>query len=186
MTPGSQLKPIAPEIYQAIGQLCSGWSSLEYVTEHLTRGILQGDNTTTPEETWRLSLRDRWKLILKEAPKKHNGNDLQTLETINERIPILVKDRNIIIHGLIHMWISNPQIIDGKVVSGIVERVPAVTIFRGSEAGKNFPISEQAVRIVYANVLKVNNEIYAFNKDHGYTKGTIPSDELEQNWPIPL
>ena len=160
-----------------------GWSFLEGVTEILLWGIEGADQTTGPNLSWRKNLSDRWKLILERAPEKHNENDLQTLRTLKNRIVVLVRDRNIIVHGLVHGKIRIPDVASE---SPTMEHVPAWTVFRGPDAGKNFPISEGAVRIVYDNILKVSAEIQAFNKRHGYADHTQQGDEIEDNWPLPF
>ena len=64
-------------------------------------------------------------------------------------------------------------------------RPPAWTIFRGSEAGKNFPISTEAVEIVRTNIQALGKKVSDFNSKQGYSE-TDGSDVVESDWPRPL
>ena len=143
-----------------MGGLCLAWSVLEARTEATLWGILGADNKLGPVITWRLDIRGRWQMILEYAPNKHNKEDINELKTINSILTPIMRDRNIIIHGLVHstMKITGPT--TPKSGSRIAEpyvfvQPPCWTVFRGKEAGKNFPVSAQAVEIVCANILKI-------------------------------
>jgi len=138
--------PISPAVPRLVGKLCVGWSYLEAETEMLIWGIADADQTTGPNLTWHLNLQDRWKLILQRAHEKHGESDLPRLRKLKEKIDVLVRDRNIIVHGLVHGKISIPNV---PTESPTTVLPPVWTIFRGPDAGKNFPISESAVKIVY-------------------------------------
>ncbi len=187
MKPESQLRPIPAEVYEKIGRLCSGWAYLEFRTEQLIWGITGVDAIAGRDLTWRLSMLQRWELVRARAPDKHDEPDLVILRALGDRIGILAKDRNIVVHGLVHTKVRDPITDGGKIaIGGIIEQVPAWTIFRGSDAGKNFPISVDAVQIIYDNILKTSAEVVAFNDRHGYTLAAMPDVAIQEQWPAKL
>lgn len=59
-------------------------------------------------------------------------------------------------------------------------------VFIGEAAGKNFPISSSAVKIVIANAEKAMERIRDFNSAHGFREITLPKGSVETDWPKPL
>jgi hypothetical protein len=101
LTP-EKFEEASPAIFQEVGRLCSAWSFLEKRTENMLWGILDADERLGPIITWRLDLRGRWQLILKHAHKKHGADQIKELRNMNKDIVVVTRDRNIIVHGLIH------------------------------------------------------------------------------------
>jgi hypothetical protein len=175
-----------------MGRLCIAWTFLESVSEIALRGIL-GEEEYARSKTSRLDMGKRWEMILEHAPKKHSGEDLRQLQKINEIISVVTRDRNIIVHGLVHAKISLPSDVrppPGSTLGGAGEalsfaRSPAWTIFRGKEAGKSFPISTNAVEIVRINIQSLSKKITIFNSKHNYT-AKDGSDLIESDWPKSL
>ncbi len=143
-----------------MGRLCGAWSFLEAQTETTLWGILDADGRLGPVISWRLDLRSRWQLILEHAPKKHNETDMAVLRAINKDVGTIARDRNIVIHGLVHM-LSRVKRGETKEETVIP---PCWVVFRGADAGKNFPVSTDAVHTIRANVQKVSVRVQAFNK----------------------
>jgi len=155
-------------------------------------GLLDADDRLGPVITWRLDLRGRWQLILEHAPKKHDLKDIQDLRGINKDLTLITRDRNIIVHGLVHA-----RVVTGtppghyEVVGRAGEKVPFVrvpcwTIFRGAEAGKSFPVSTKAVEIVGKNIQELGRRIEEFNKRLGYFNSSLIPDHIEDDWPKPV
>jgi hypothetical protein len=168
--------------YREMGRLCVAWSNLEGRSEATLWGILDADERLGPVITWRLDLRGRWQMILEHAPKKHNRQEVEEFRGINRRLIPVMRDRNIIIHGLVHASLEvegEPK--SGDIIHGPLRFVrPACwTVFRGSEAGKSFPISEDAVVIVRDNINFLAEQVIALNRRHGYTKHTLPTDQID-------
>ena len=179
---------------EEMGRLCIAWSFLESVSERALRGIL-GDEEYGRAKTSQLDMRRRWEMILEHAPKKYNDDELRQLREINQAIPTVIRDRNIIVHGQVHASMSVPTEIKLKPGTTLREgeagkafpfvRPPAWTIFRGSEAGKNFPISTEAVEIVRTNIQALGKKVSDFNSKQGYSE-TDGSNVMESDWPRPL
>ena len=186
MKTGTALSPIPEEIFEATGKLCAAWSYLEFATEKTIWGTLGVLEQAGREYTWPLDLRQRWKLIIKEAPVKHTNADQQFLASINNKIDILCRDRNIIVHGLIHAVVKDPSTQEGVVTGGTFDRQPAWSIFRGINGGKSYPMSLRAIEVVRDNIGKTTKLVAEFNERHHYTEKTTPSDLLEKDWPKPF
>jgi hypothetical protein len=138
-------------------------------------------------------MRGRWQLILEYAPTKHDKTSVQMLRDINKDVALIAHDRNIV--GLVHATIETTErnvklgtfVKVGKVGDPMkFGRPPCWTIFRGADAGKNFPISAKAVEIIRLNVQSVAERVVAFNQSHGYIKTAEPRDQIETEWPKPL
>jgi len=175
-----------------MGRLCMAWSVLEGRTEATLWGILGADEKLGPIITWRLDLRGRWQLVLEHAPTRHNREEVEELRSINKSLTPVMRDRNIIIHGLVHAImeiLGDRRPASGEVIPGglagphTFARKPCWTVYRGSEAGKNFPISRDAVEIVRENVLKITDRVVAFNNAHNYKTTFRPRDTIEVDWP---
>ena len=177
---------------EEIGRLCAAWSHLEHETEVTLWGILGADDKLGPFITWRLDMRSRWQMILENAPKKHNEDDLKELRGINKDLTPAARDRNIIVHGLVHALLQLPPggIPRGVPITNIEQhamlRVPCWTVFRGAEAGKNFPVSTTAVEIVRTNLQKLGQRVTAFNIRHNYDQPPRTDPTIEKDWPKPL
>lgn len=175
-----------------IGRLCGAWSFLESVSEQTIWGLIGADLEIGSMITDRLDLRLRWELILKHAAKKHTETDVSELRNINKDITTATRDRNIIIHGIMHaMVIKKPTPLQyGEAVQPEdllnVLRVPCWTIFKGVDAGKNFPVSSKAVETVRVNIQKIGKRTVAFNKRHQYFGKIRPEAPVETGWPTPL
>ena len=169
------------------------WSHLEARSEITLWGILEADERLGPIVTDRLDLRGRWDLILVHARKKHNSDDIERLRAINKDLVTVTRDRNIIVHGLVHArMITNKPLQSGDKIPGGTElqhlfvRPPCWTIFRGADAGKNFLISTAAVTIVRENIHTIEKRVTQFNKDHHYAARRPLGDILEAGWPAQL
>jgi hypothetical protein len=178
---------------EEIGRLCGAWAYLEQVTEQTIWGILEVDDKIGPVITHRLDMRGRWSLLMEWAPRKHIAADLEELSKINTDVATINTDRNIIVHGIIHALARTTlttrpppyTILDNENIKGF-ERVPCWTVSRGSGAGKNFPISKDAVETVRLNIQKVGRRVATFNAQFGYTKTVTPMPDVQSGWPIPL
>jgi hypothetical protein len=182
-----------PETLIAIGKVCGAWSYLEAVTEQALWGILDAEEKLGPIISWRLDMRSRWQLILDHAPKKHDTEEMKELRAINKDLATITRDRNIIAHGLVHaaLIFEGPRPppgthIDHPITDANLARVPCWTIFRGVEAGKNFPISTKAVEIVQENIQALARRVANFNQRHSYQKSSTPKETVEAEWPKPL
>lgn len=182
----------SPATNDEIGRLCMAWAVLEARTEATLWGILGADQRLGPVITWRLDLRGRWQMVLEHAPKKHTNDEVKELRSINSALIPVMRDRNIIVHGLVHAL----AIVDGPTApAGYTfaqpprfERIPCWTVFRGSEAGKSFPVSAGAVHIVRNNIDRIADRVVTFNNRNGYAQDfTWMSNPIEsQQWPTPL
>lgn len=183
----------SPETLIEIGRLCGAWSYLESLAEETIWGILGADERLGPVITGRLDLRARFDLILQHAPKKHLPADVQDLRNISKLIVDATRDRNIIIHGLItaEMLATEPRSPGSIVAEDLLTphnltKIPCWTIFKGADAGKSFPISSKAVKIVGSNIQKIGERLRLFNNQFNYHVSTKPHDTVETNWPVPL
>jgi hypothetical protein len=181
-----------PQTFEEVGRLCAAWSYLELVTEQAIWGILEVDDKIGPVITYRLDMRGRWSLLMEWAPRKHVGGDITELASINADIATVNTDRNIIVHGIVHALARTnletkppPYTILDENITGF-ERVPCWTVSRGSGAGKNFPISKNAVETARLNIQKVAKRVATFNARFNYTKTVTPMPDVEVDWPKPL
>jgi len=182
------------ETFQEIGRLCSAWAALELHTEKTVWGIIGADDKLGPTITWRLDLRARWELILSHASRKHTEADIQELKAINKWLVTITRDRNIIVHGLIQALAAGRPDDEGKYGDTVGEvgeplpfvRPPCWVIYRGAEAGKNFPVSTNAVVVVRTNIDKASDRLLRFNRRVGYTVSSTWGLEVEASWPKPI
>jgi len=185
----SHMEP-SPQTMEEIGRLCGAWSFLEMVTETTLWGIVDANEKLGPLITWRLDLRSRWQLILEYGPKKHDEKVMAELRKLNKAVAAVARDRNIIVHGLVHAQVKFPDGVKPHRIAPedvrAFNRVPCWTVFRGAEAGKSFPVSQKAVEIVRINVQNIGQKVRAFNKVQKYKGADSPSGSIEQNWPKPL
>jgi hypothetical protein len=166
------LLPLPADTHEEIGRLCAAWAYLEAATEATLWGILDLDQRFGPMITTKLDLHGRWGMIIEHAEKKHAG-EMSALRKINKLLVDVARDRNIVVHGLIHA-VSRP---------GLVTRPPSWTIFRGEGKGKCFPVSTKAARIIRENIQDIARMVDAFNARHKYTEACRPNDNLETGWP---
>jgi hypothetical protein len=160
-----------------IGSLCGAWAYLEIVTEQAIWGILKLDMKIGPLVTWRLDMKMRWDLILKVADD-HIPAESAFLRKLNKGVVACTRDRNIVVHGVVHALIKDGDPNQPKAFW---------TVFRGAEAGKKFPISTAAVRIVRENVQYIGHQLAAFNERHKFSPANHPGGGVEQtDWPKPL
>jgi len=173
-----------------IGRLCGAWAALEAVTEQTLWGILDADQRLGPLITGRLDMRARWELILEHAPKKHDAKEIEELRGINKDLTPVTRDRNIIVHGMVHAQIEIANKPEPGTIVDIQEhqvvRPPCWTVFRGAQAGKNFPISKRAVEIVRENIRSLELRTSEFNKRHRYHLETLPEKDIVAGRPTPL
>jgi hypothetical protein len=182
----------SPETHEEVGRLCATWSYLELVTEQTIWGILEVDDKIGPIITYKLDMRGRWALLTEWAPRKHTAADCKELQDISTDVMKVNVDRNIIVHGIIHALattnlVTKPPsytIVDQNITG--FARIPCWTVSRGTEAGKNFPISKNAVEMVRLNIHKIGARVAAFNARFDYTKTVTPMPEVEADWPKPL
>jgi hypothetical protein len=178
------------EMFAEVGRLCSAWAFLEARTEATVWGIVGADERLGRIITWRLDLRGRWQLILDHAPKHFDQGKCEVLRKINKDLVPVTRDRNIIVHGLIHaqgtVQGTMPKIGTSLATEELTfVRPPCWTVFRGAEAGKNFPISTKAVETVRSNVQKIAHKIREFNEQNGF-QTPFRSGGVETEWPEPL
>jgi len=174
------------ETLMEIGRLCAAWSYLEARSEATLWGIVGADERLGPLITWRLDLPNRWSMILNYAPKKHDVETVEILRLINKDLTPVTRDRNIIVHGLVHaiaMVPVRPPYGTPLPPPHEFARIPCWTVFRGAQAGKNFAISSMAVSIVRENIQKIGTRVTSFNVQHGYTKVSQHEGQIENDWP---
>jgi hypothetical protein len=180
--------------FREIGRLCSAWAALEMETEATLWGILSLQPSIGPHISWRRDLKSRWLLIVDAADQRHCTNDATFLRKMKKDIIIVSRDRNVIVHGLIHgeVIIPGPRREHGEVIPGgsipsvPFSKQPCWTIFKGEDKGKSFPVSVDAVRIVHSNIGVLAERLRQFNKTHGYKIVSTISGGVEANWPKPL
>jgi hypothetical protein len=177
-----------PETYQKMGALCVAWSYLEMETEKTLLGIMSLSQELARIFVWRLGMRQRWQLIVSEGDTFLQSSDVSALKAINKKIEVVMRDRNIIIHGIVHAYKKN---FTGSFMSMdelTSEHItpPCWTIFMGEGAGKRYPVSTSAVSTVLQNVQKVGEELMIINKRLDFKTSTEINSEIEHNWPKPL
>ena len=184
----------SPETFREIGRLCAAWAYLEAVSEITLWGILKISEELGETFTWRQGMRERWQMIVREAKKRPSNGDYETLKSISKLVSGAIRDRNIVIHGVIHaiVEVQGERPPPGTALPGGLNpdvkfnRVPCWTIYIGEDAGKNFPLSTQAVAIIRENIGKITDQVMDFNKSHSYTEHTNPKETVEAGWPTPL
>ncbi len=191
------LPPVEPsnETFAEIGELCAAWAYLEAVTEATLWGILDADEKLGPLISARLDLRGRWMMILRHAPKKHTNTEIELLRDTNKDLTPVIRDRNIIVHGLVNAVMAFPahmpptlgtDVITKDFADPTFSRIPCWTIFRGADAGKSFPVSKAAAEIVRNNIVKITTRVENFNEQHSYRKFTLPAKQVETGWPVQI
>ncbi|WP_145608238.1 hypothetical protein [Nitrospirillum amazonense] len=177
------------ETYAAVGHLCVAWSYVEMLSEQTLWGILSLNREQGEAFIWRMPLLQRWQVIVREAKKKFNESEIKELLKIKHLVETVQRDRNIVVHGIVHASIAlaNP-ISKYDRIAGIGDpiqfsRPPCWTIYIGEDAGKNFQVSTEAVLIIKENAEKVQELIRSYNINKGFTAGTVPNDNIEPNWP---
>jgi hypothetical protein len=180
------------ETYQEIGRLCAAWAYLEMRSEQTLWGILSLNPALARAFVWRMPLLQRWQAIVREAKGALSEIEFMVLKEIGRRINLISKDRNIIVHGVVHATVGAREKLPSGSIVGDDEnppsfsRIPCWTIFIGDDAGKSFPVSKGAVEIVRTNIQQVAAEVVAFNQGKGFTTGTIVEDVVRVDWPKPL
>lgn len=159
-----------------VGSLCGAWAFLEIVTEQAIWGILKLDSKVGPHVTWRLDMKMRWELLLK-VSAEHLPGEVSFLRKANKAVTVCTRDRNIIVHGVIHALLE-----DGDPT----KPVSFWTVFRGADAAKKFPVSAKAVSIVRDNIQKIGRDMQAFNARHNFKDHSLTGGHAEQNWPKPI
>jgi hypothetical protein len=127
--------------YAALGPL---WE-----TEATLWGIFNLQPSIGPLISWKLDLKSRWLYIVDAASQRHCANDVTFLRKMNKDITNVSRDRNIIVHGLIHAELITPEprpergtvIPGGLIPSFPFSKQPCWTIFKGEDKGKSFPVS---------------------------------------------
>lgn len=178
---GTHSNEPTPATHEQVGRLCAAWAFLELMTEQTLWGILDitKSNKLGPLLTWRLDMRTRWQMILDHAPKKHSKDDIISLKEMNKKVGTVTRDRNIIVHGVIHgAWRLKET---DKVV-------PCWTAFRGVGAGKAYFVSTTSVSIVRENIQKLAHQVRDFNASKNYSEvSDLAATELvTETWPVPL
>lgn len=179
--------------HREIGRLCTALAYLESISEITLWGILGIDSNLGPLISWKQDLRGRWTIIMEYAPRKHDELEILELRTINKDIIVTMRDRNIIVHGLVHaeMMIPNGTPRGSRIPGGPtpvypITTKPCWTIFKGEDKGKRFPISTDAVKIVSNNIKKIVSRVEIFNSRHNYHESSIPSPIIDESWPKQL
>jgi hypothetical protein len=178
-----------------IGSLCMAWAFLEFHSEATLWGITGITQPIGEIFTWRMPLRDKWNMITKVAKKNLSEDEYKELKEINRYLVQASRDRNIIVHGIVHAVVSSPveNLSYGDAVGPTEEidpssfvRIPCWTIFIGEDAGKNFAVSNSAVEMVRVNIQKIAQMVIDFNKKKGFTTTSQILGGVEQTWPTPL
>jgi hypothetical protein len=177
-----------PKMFEEIGRLCSSWAYLEFLTERAIWGLLNIDKELGRVVTYSKDMRQLWSLLISEAGYRLGEGDAKLLKDINKRLIIVMKDRNIIVHGRLTAIMSRkPEVGVYDVVDVSRENFIATwSVFKGEHAGKRFPASHNAVSIVRNNIMKLCDEMQTFNKTHNFVADNHPSDQLQILWPTAL
>jgi hypothetical protein len=150
------------------------WAYLEVLCEQTLWGMLKLDKTHGPLVTWRLDMRARWQMILDKSNGLFSSEDEKIIRQINKGVTIAARDRNIIVHGVIHSIIATNDL----------KRPEAFwTVFRGADAGKKFTVATIFVQIVCENIQLLCKRMEKFNKDHSYQSTSLEPRVPEQGWP---
>lgn len=181
----------SPETFREVGRLCAAWAFLESLSEITLWGILKIDQDLGQTFTWRLGMRERWQMIVREAKRRLPQQDHEELNEIKKMLVSPMRQRNIVIHGVINATAafqdqSPPHGTNIPADSIKFARHPCWTIFIGEDAGKNFKMSTQAVLMIIENIHKITNRVVAFNNSHSYTTRTKFHETLEEGWPVQL
>lgn len=178
------------ETFEHVGKLCAAWAYLEHCTEQTVWGVLGAKENIGRFITWRLDMRGRWQMILENAPAKHDKEAMAELRALNKQVTAVARDRNIIVHGQVNAMLRVPQKPPRGTILTVTKpvfvRAPCWTVYRGADAGKNFPISTKAAKLVCANIDNVSSQVTAFNLKNGYLDGSEPAETMEGDWPKPL
>lgn len=185
------LPPSEPsnETYAAIGHLCVAWSYVEMQSERVLWGILGLNADLAEAFVWRMGLLQRWQMIVREARKKFAEEEVNELKAMKKLIDTSQRDRNIVVHGVVHAMARLPEKPKSGAFIGTIdspppfERVPCWTIYMGDDAGKNFPVSTNAVKTIIGNVEKIQKLLDAYIARKDFTSGTPLADAIEENWP---
>lgn len=174
--------------YEKMGALCLAWSYLEMETEKTLIGLLSFNQELSRIFLWRMGMRQRWQMIVDEADTFLPSTDVSLLKAINKNIAVAMRDRNIIVHGLVNASLKNTSLTPGSklpIATTTPEDItpPCWTIFMGEGAGKRYLMSTDAVRIVLQNVQKLGDQLLEFNRRHGFKTVTEINSEIERDWP---
>lgn len=166
------------------------WSYLEMQSEMTLWGLLKLDQDLCQTFIWTMGIRQRWQMIVREAKKRLPENDYQILKGINKVLMVVMRDRNIAVHGLVHAQMvldsippKRTVIPDGLSGPHKFHRIPCWTIYIGEDAGKSFEISTESVIIIRENIHKLAEQIWKFNEAKSFTNRTKINDVIEQEWP---
>jgi hypothetical protein len=180
------------ETLAAVGELCVAWSYVEMRTERTLWGIMG----LTPQQgeafLWRMPLLTRWQMIVREARKLYQEAEVDELKAIKKMVDTTQRDRNIVVHGVVHaLMIADGDQTPGRLVGSVAQpppfvRLPCWTIYMGDDAGKNFPVSPSAVGTIIDNARKIAELITAYNNRKGFTVGTDLAETVEEGWPVLL
>lgn len=183
----------SPETNEQIGRVCTAFAALEMHTEVLILGMLRLNQDQARAFVWRMQLQQRWQLICRESKSLLQPDDQSSLRTLKKRVERVARDRNIVVHGLVTAFIVAPSTPPrfGAIISTVqapppFQSPPCWTMFMGEDAGKNFPISTEAVRMIYSNIIELNEEVARFNEAHGYATPSFRSKIVERDWPLRL
>ena len=162
--------------YREVGRLCTAWAFVEMLTEVTLLGVLDLSVELTETLIWPMTLQKRWATITKAARSKLPPEAANAARRLEKMVRQVGRDRNIVVHGLVH----------AKVFSSGDVREVCWTIFMGEDAGRNFPVSVSAARIIRLNAQQLGSEIGAFNIRHGFNRRSAQRIEVERDWPKPL
>jgi hypothetical protein len=180
------------ETLEEVGRLCQAWSWFEAVTDTTLLAVSDVSERENFSQLWRIDIWRRWEHLLQRAERGSTAADLAVLRKISTQLVTVIKDRNIIIHGLVHAsakMSGNKSYTDGNIPAGeelSFIRAPCWSISRGPEAGKNFPVSTKAAECVRLNIQKLGSRLKKYNNEHGYKTQRSPNKNIEGSWPIPL
>lgn len=169
-------QPKAPPAFVTdIGRLCAAWSFLELVTDRIVWGILGVDERIGSFITSPKDIGGRWKLIIAHGAPHVTAEQYATLKKINKLLEEVTADRNIIVHGQIFLL--------KHIKTG--HEIMCARITCGASAGKNFPLSPEAIEIVINNTNKLSHAAMEIGNSKNWLSPP-PNAEIVSDWPKPI
>ena len=146
--------PVPPRsLFEQTGRLCAAWAYLEYMIEEKIWHLLGIDETLGEYITYPLDGRGRWSLMMA-LLKEKDQDEHDRLKPLTQRMEIVTRDRNLIVHGLI----------------GVSENGLTWTVYRGAYKAKPQPASQEFVE-------KTREEI-------GNLTALVRQEPLAKGWQI--
>jgi len=150
---------------------------VELFTEGKMWGLLKLDRALAETFIWRMGLTQRWTMIVTEAKKRLGEDEWKEAKRIRSMVDDVSQDRNVIVHGIIHKTVR----------TDLTLSPPVWAIFMGQNAGKSFPVSTDAVRVVIKNAYKLQLTIKDFNTRNGFSGHSLDNlPSIGEPWPRQL